>query len=254
MSLPIFYVEPTGVDAERSKITIHGDEARHLARSLRAKTGDPILVADSNGFRYSAVITGMTPDEVVADLLRAEKVEREKPAISLFQALSKQSSMDTLVLMAAEAGVDTVFPFLAERSPEAMWKNLDRLARWRRIALESSKVARRVWPLRVADPVRWPPDTGLVAGQDLLLLLWEEERTTAIRDALPARTPSRIAVFTGPEGGFSGAEVDYIRRLGAVSASMGEFILRAASAGPLAAMLIRYHYGLLAPEETAAYG
>jgi RsmE family RNA methyltransferase len=51
----------------------------------------------------------------------------------------------------------------------------------------------------------------------------------------------------GPEGGLSCDEARFLEDRGAVRASMGDLILRTESAGPHAAMLIRYHYGLLKP-------
>ena len=42
-----------------------------------------------------------------------------------------------------------------------------------------------------------------------------------------------------------------LEELGCVKASMGDLILRTETAGSYAAMLVRYHYGLLKPESVS---
>jgi 16S rRNA (uracil1498-N3)-methyltransferase len=126
-----------------------------------------------------------------------------------------------------------------------------RVERWRRIAREASKVARRVRPLVVGEPMEWPPGMHELSRQELNIVLWEEECLQDLADVMPVETPYTIGIIVGPEGGFSSVEVEMLEELGCVKESMGDLILRAETAGSYAATLVRYHYGLLKPESVS---
>jgi 16S rRNA (uracil1498-N3)-methyltransferase len=79
------------------------------------------------------------------------------------------------------------------------------------------------------------------------LVFWEEE-SRALSNSLPDRPPRSLGIVIGPEGGFEPAEVDVLRSLGCRTASLGDLNITSEGAGSYAAMLVRYHYGLLCPE------
>jgi 16S rRNA (uracil1498-N3)-methyltransferase len=110
MSLPVFYFEPGGDDIASGRVSLRGDDARHLTHSMRARAGDHLLVGDGLGTFYHATISAVLKSEVTTLVDGSAKVEREVPAITLYQAVSRPSSMDETVYRAAETGVETVCP------------------------------------------------------------------------------------------------------------------------------------------------
>jgi 16S rRNA (uracil1498-N3)-methyltransferase len=88
-------------------------------------------------------------------------------------------------------------------------------------------------------------------GGGLSLILWEGDGGIPIQDALRGVSgrqegtppPFSISLFVGPEGGFSPAELDTARRYGLVPVTMGPRILRAETAGIVAAALVLYELG-----------
>jgi len=63
-----------------------------------------------------------------------------------------------------------------------------------------------------------------------------------LRAALEGRR-SRVALFVGPEGGFTAEEVGCARQAGARIISLGPRILRAETAALLASTLVLYELG-----------
>lgn len=245
MSLPIFYFEPGG-DAPGGRVKLTGEDARHLSRSTRAKVGDRLLVGDGRGTLCRATIASVQKNEVLALMEAPVRVEKEVPAITVYQAVSRPSSMDEAVYRAAEAGVDIVVPFISARSGVGAASAAgERVSRWAKIARESSKVARRAWQLGVNEPLAGPPSADELGGHELAVVLWEDEREAALSSVLPEGPPSTVAIVTGPEGGFSTDETLSMVRDGAVAVGLGSLVLRAETAGAYAAMLVRYSYGLL---------
>jgi len=248
MGLPVFYASKDHIDAERGIITLNAADSRHLTRSLRAREGDCLMIADGIGTMYEARL-GSTMEEMVrCTILSEDYLTPEKPQVVLFQAMSKNQAMDETIARAAEAGASRVVPFTSRRSPvEAVRKSAGRLERWRTIARESSKVARRAWPLEVRPPLPGLPDEAAIRTVGECVVLWEEEDRRAFAGSLSAEPPRSIGLVVGPEGGLEGSEVDVLRTLGARTASLGGLNLRAQSAGSYAIIVARYHYGLLVP-------
>jgi 16S rRNA (uracil1498-N3)-methyltransferase len=60
---------------------------------------------------------------------------------------------------------------------------------------------------------------------------------------LPAGRVARAALVVGPEGGLADAEVEDLRRAGALVASLGPRVLRCETAGPTALALLQARYG-----------
>lgn len=244
MCLPIIYANPREIDTESGSIGIDGPEARHLTRSLRVREGDPIVVGDGAGARYAAGIASINP-RLEARIESVERVEKERPEIFLFQALSKPVLFDENVQRAAESGAAGVVPFLSSRSPETAAKAWARLERWRRLGIEVSKVARRAWPLEVENPKDWPGALSALQEIERRIVLWEGEGRNGLGEMLPGAVPRSIGVVVGPPGGLNGGEVEELRMLGCVAAGLGELILRSETAGPYAVMIVRFRYGLL---------
>jgi 16S rRNA (uracil1498-N3)-methyltransferase len=65
--------------------------------------------------------------------------------------------------------------------------------------------------------------------------------------------PEHVALFVGPEGGFSPEEIDCARRAGAHVISLGPRVLRSDTASPVLAALVLYELGDLSwPEDDCA--
>ena len=250
MTLPLYYANPGDIDTGADCVALTGAEARHLALSLSAKPDDRVLVADGMGEVYRASLTVVGPEMVKGLIEWRHHVEPELPGIILFQAIARITKMDETVARAAESGIAAVVPFVAPRSPAgSATRALQRLQRWRKIAWEESKVARRAFPLSVGETVDWPIDRRVFGEQEANFILWENESSIGLRGALAGTPPRSIGLVVGPEGGFESDEVAVIGERGTVPVSIGDLILRTETAGAYVAMLIRYYYHLLEPPE-----
>ncbi len=88
------------------------DEAHHLTRVLRLRTGAEVEVADGRGRQAVGVL-----DAGVVVLTAAPvATPRPRPELVLAQALPKGRKLDEVVRLATELGVDRVVPVVAARS------------------------------------------------------------------------------------------------------------------------------------------
>jgi 16S rRNA (uracil1498-N3)-methyltransferase len=75
-----------------------------------------------------------------------------------------------------------------------------------------------------------------------VIVCWEEEKQTSLKETLQGDF-SDIGIVIGPEGGFETAEVEKIRDLGGVSATLGPRILRTETAGIVVLSVVFYDKG-----------
>jgi 16S rRNA (uracil1498-N3)-methyltransferase len=248
MGLPVFYAPGERIDLEAGLILFDAAEARHLTRSLRAREGDLVTVGDAVGTMYRARIGPTLSEPLRCAIEDSVYYPPERPQFVIFQGLSKNHAMDEAIVMAAECGASRLVPFACKRSPlEAVRKSGARIERWLTLARESSKRARRAWPLDVRAPIYGFLEESALNTVGECVVLWEDEDSRSLAAALPRSEPVSVGLVVGPEGGLEPFEVDVLRNLGARTASLGYLNVRAQSAGSYAVMIGRNHYGLLAP-------
>jgi len=254
---------------QNRRLTITGDEAQHLARVLRQRPGDEITLADGQGTDYHARITDVTGNRVAVEILAAEPMDNDPPvAVTLFAAVCKGDRFPWLLQKVTELGVARIVPLRTERTVVRLdeAEGIQRQGRWQRIVREAAQQSQRSRVPEVHLPLSLEAARAEVAAFDLAVVLHEGETGRSLRTVLrefmlptpgsypglptPSRqAPSpRVALFVGPEGGFSEAEVATLTRAGAIAVSLGPRILRAETAGLVAVALTIYEGGGLEAE------
>lgn len=248
--MPQFYVPPEQIKGNKAFIT--GDEARHIRRVLRMKTGDEIFFFDGTGRIYQGRIIEVDPFDVVIEIMESWEGKKEPIEICLAQGIPKGEKMDFIIQKSTELGVHTIFPIITERTiPEinesSSTKKVDR---WRRISIEASKQCGRSDLPIIKDICTLESFLSNKAVRlsnamkdELRIVLWEGEKKTTLRDLLRSqKRPERVILLIGPEGGFSFDEVQRARSAGFRTVALGHNILRTETAAIVAIGNIQYEY------------
>jgi 16S rRNA (uracil1498-N3)-methyltransferase len=227
---------------------LHGDQAQHLSRVLRAQPGMEFDVI-AGGRAYLARIASVDRDSVHFTLLHELETEAALP-VTLLLSVFKFDRMEWAIEKAVELGCGRIIPILAERTEKHLAQAAQKRAeRWRRLALEAAKQSRRSDLPEIGEPTRLAeiravdqPATrqqnslpeGVTASRPLRILLSETEEDQPLlrilqRNASQAEAGG-IMLAVGPEGGWTAAEVALFTRAGWHSASLGPRILRVETA------------------------
>lgn len=184
------------------------------------------------------VVTGSGPDLLELAVLARRADPPPDPRIVVVQAIPKGDRGELAVEIMTEVGVDVVVPWAAGRCV-AKWRG-DRgqraLERWRVTAREAAKQARRARFPEITGPAE-TPDVARLAAAAALAIILDPDAAAGLR-SLPLPGRGDIVVVIGPEGGISPAEAARLTGAGAVSARLGPSVLRASSAGAVAAALL----------------
>src|SRR4030081_1331238 len=115
MRLPRVYVEGTLVPG--SLVELPPDTASHLAKVLRARGGDELILFNGDGREFSGAIEAVRGSRVSASVGDGRPVDRESPlAVTLVQCVPRGDRMDFIVQKATELGVARIVPVLSQRS------------------------------------------------------------------------------------------------------------------------------------------
>ena len=233
--MPRFFVRQDRVSDNR--VSIIGDDAHHIARSLRMAVGEEIVVCDMQGNEYCCKIASFDEDrEVLADIVSSKHSENEPCCyIKLFQALPKGDKLDTIIQKAVECGVSEIIPFQSERCVVKIKNDAEdrKTERRQRISAEAAKQCGRSVIPEVKPSVDFARALDMAVGCELCLFCYEGDGTRSIGEILRGfgeNIPKSIAVFIGSEGGFSVKEAALAREKGMVMTGLGKRILRTETA------------------------
>lgn len=230
-----FYIEQKlKIDDE---IKLSDEAARQVAQVLRMRAGDEIVLFNGDGFDYLAVLAAVGKKEVRAKIItQTENTREPKIALTLFQALIKKDKMEWVAEKCTEIGVAKIAPVIAERSVKTGLNE----ARLQKILKEAAEQSGRA-TVPALDKIATFENALKTAIKECEIVYLAHLPTAqgnaaqagdkSNRSWIPAHNASRkIALFVGPEGGFSDAEIRTAEALGAKIISLGSTILRAETA------------------------
>lgn len=220
-------------------LPLEAPERHYLERVLRLRSGDRLAVVDGAGGLWTARL--LEGGALALEQPLAAPLERRpapRPALELALALPKRET-ELVWRMATELGADRLQPLLAQR---CVRQGAAPLQRWQAVLREASEQCERLWlpELGELQPAgAWLAQTG--RGEGGLALL-----ATTRRGGLPSLAavlggecghgaPDRadaawIRLAIGPEGGWSEAEEQQAEAAGWIPVSLGDTILRTATA------------------------
>lgn len=245
-----FFVEPAALQ-DADNVTLDGALAHRLAKVLRLRAGDEIVLFGGEGVDITARIDDINERRVALSIIsRAEGPPEPRVKVSLYQSITKGDRFEWLLEKGTEIGVCRFVPLLTARSVVKPEAGGNRAERWRRIVVEAAEQSGRGAVPVVDAPQQFRE--AIASAPGVLLLPYEsaEPVTPNIDAALNAEIDAlfalgEVSVFIGPEGGYEDGEVELAVEAGATVVTMGQRVLRSETAGLVAATMIMQAAGEL---------
>ncbi len=240
-----FFIPPESWQARDPALT--GREAHHAVQVLRVRRGDEVLVLDGVGHEYRCAVEAADRKQVKLRRVEERSVEASPWRITLLQALPKGKLFETIIQKATELEVFRIVPLISERVIGHRDDDKEaKLERWRLVAVEAIKQSGSPWLPRIEAPLT--PQQFLAGNEkfDLALLcslMPDRRHPRAYFDEYKQRHGSRpqsLAIWIGPEGDFSPAEVNVIQASGAEPISLGRAVLRTDTATVCCLSVLNY--------------
>lgn len=232
--MPRFFID----SINEADIFLDGENARHIGRSLRMRTGEKITVC-CGGIDYDCEIRRITEDSVFLDLIEKHQCSAEPTVdVTLFQAVPKLDKLEFIIQKSTELGVSRVVPVLTRRcisrpNEKDFAKKLPRLAK---IAEEAAKQSGRGKIPEISPIVSYSECLDMMKNLDKNIILYEGEGGKPFSDVAVEGIKS-AGILIGSEGGFESSEVEQAVSAGAERVWLGKRILRCETA-PISALSI----------------
>lgn len=265
-SMQRIFLPPEQITKTEARIT--GADHLHLARVLRMRAGEAVTVLDGQGNAFHAVLVSIGKSDSVARIEGRVEAAPEPPVhLTVVQALGKGDKFEQVVQHGTEAGASAFVPLRAERCigdvPAA--KAQDKVARWQQIAKSAAEQSGRVMIPAVGTVLNFAQLLAAAKRQELitgdmtpflegavakprpktppLIMLHTDPSAMPLKGLLQSlATPYFLAFAIGPEGGWSGAEIEAAQQADIPFVTLGPRVLRTETAALVAISQILYHY------------
>ena len=227
-----------------SVVELPAETASHLARVLRARGGEELVLFSGDGREFAGVIDEVRGSRVRAAVGVAREVSRESPcAVTLVQCVPRGDRMDFIVQKATELGVSLIVPVLSQRSVVRLdgRQAESKAAHWRGVAVSACEQCGRNQVPGIDAPVGLVDYLGSAPEGGVRLVLEPQAGTDAPND-LPG-VPGSVEIAVGPEGGFAPQELDAFRVAGFLQVRLGPRVLRTETAAIAALCWVQARFG-----------
>jgi 16S rRNA (uracil1498-N3)-methyltransferase len=236
-------------DIAGQQVTFPRDLAHQIIHVLRFDKGDQVAVLDNRGHIHQVrLVVDRHAMTVTGKIVATNPITTEPNCyISLYFGLSSREKVEWILQKGTEVGVSAFFPFHSSRTlVQSATLSAKRITRWERIIREAAEQSAR-GRLPVLHQVQaLTSNLSNISHQyPLCLLAWEDAQSEAekLHELLQGFAVDSVALFVGPEGGFSKDEVSLAIDAGCRVVSLGARILRMETAAIILPALVLYELG-----------
>ena len=237
--MPRFFIE--NIEKQPGEcITVTGQDAVHISKSLRMKAGESLTVCGGLGCDMLCEITGIYDNTVELKVTEIQATESEPSVkITLYQGLPKGDKLELIIEKTIELGVCEIVPVLMQRSvsrPDAK-SAAKKHERYQKQAVSAAKQCGRGNIPVVSPMITFSEMLFGLKKHQTVIFFYEcgGEPLSAVVEKIKDSGATDIAIVIGPEGGFDPSEAASLQGAGAFTATLGKRILRTETA-PIAAM------------------
>ena len=241
-----FYLPPD--QCHGPTLVLSGNEAHHASRVLRIQPGERVTVLDGAGKVCLCEVRDVSRQAVELAIVEKKAIPPLPCQLTLLQAIPKGKILESIIEKATELGVHRIVPLVTERVTTRLEDDraAEKAAKWQHVAVEAIKQCGAAWLPKVETPVTLvkflarnePFDLAMVGAlqgdaRPPQQYLREFERANG-------RPPNHVAIWIGPEGDLTLAELQAIQRAGAKPITLGKLVLRVETAAIYCLSFLHY--------------
>ena len=244
INMPHFFINTKNISNDL--VTIDDKENyQHIARSLRAKVGEKLLLIDENRIQYEGNISNIDKSSIQV------KIYKKYPSknnlnfnLYLAQAPVKSDAQSLIIEKATELGVRGIYPIYTDFCTIGKSIIEKKIPKWQKIMAEASKQCERAsipecFELTTLDVILKNKKF------DKILAFCERDERHSLKNYLtenPIQPNENVLAIIGPEGGFSASEFKFFEEHDIMMLTLGSLILKAETAVVVALGNIVYEF------------
>jgi len=226
-------------------VQIDGNEHQHLAKVLRVRVGESVVLLNNRGQAYQATIREIGKIATQAHIENELEYPPEPPIfLTVAQALGKGDKFEQVIQHGTEAGASAFVPVRAERCvadiPAA--KVADRIGRYQQIAKGAAEQSGRLKIPQIELPLTTAQLLARHTPECPVWLLHPAADSVPLKTLLAQSHVATAILAVGPEGGWSQTEESQAQTANIPRVTLGSRILRTETAALVAISQILYHF------------
>jgi len=242
--MPHFFIgENEIINAKLVRIT-DKENYRHIARALRARAGEKLLLIDDKQIQYETIISKITNQEIICEIQNSYPSKRDLEFdLYLAQSPLRSDAQLTVMEKATELGVRGVYPVITDNCAVKKDVAFSKVEKWQKVMFEASKQCERA-KIPTCYPVTSLQEV-IKENFDRIIVFGERSTKQCLKQYLSEnkiQKGEKMLVIIGPEGGFSQKEFEFFKENNLPVISLGDLILKAETAVIVALGDIVYEY------------
>ena len=236
-----FFVPSASIQS--SQVVFPSETAHQIFSVLRLRSGQRLVVLDNRGDEYTVELEKISQRAVAGKIIEQKPAQGEPACrLALYLCLAQREKFEWMLQKCTETGASTFIPVISSRSlVQDLAETNKKTTRWEKILQEAAEQSGRGLIPALKPTISLAQ--GLRQSQGKRIILWEQESSTSLRQALSNLSPDHlpeISMLVGPEGGFSVEEVHLAVQADWQPVSLGRRILRMETAAVVATALVIY--------------
>ena len=232
--MPRFFVKTEQI--EETKISIIGEDVKHIKNVLRKRTGDIIEICNQEtGIAYKCEIQEIGEEVISNNILQEITTTDGRIKIDIYQGLPKADKMELIIQKSIELGVNAVIPVEMQRCIVKLDSKSEnkKIERWKKIAESAAKQSGRNTIPEIRHIAKIEDIINSKNEYDAIIVCYENEKQNTIKNELLKikqlsleKSHIKLAIVIGPEGGLEENDVENLKNNGAKIVTLGNRILR----------------------------
>lgn len=220
-------------DITGSLVVLDEDTSRHITQVLRMKVGDELLLTDGRGTKATAIIEDDHRKRCAVRVKEKTWDPQPQPRIAIAISLVKNASrFEWFLEKATEVGVSEIIPLMCSRTEKEKF----RTERLQGIITSALLQSQQSWMPLLHEPVAFSQLVSSRTDTDKFIAHCLPHEKTEL--ATVAGNGASI-ILIGPEGDFTGEEIEAAMANGYRPVALGNTRLRTETAGMVAATILR---------------
>lgn len=213
------------------EVTFDKEESRHIVKVLRMEEGDRFRITNGNGSFFAAQITIANPKACMVKILSEEKQLPLPYYLHMAVAPTKLNDrFEWFLEKATEIGISEITPIICDHSERKVIKT----DRYQKIIQSAMKQSLKSYLPHLNESVSFGEFLNNQKENKNLKFIAHCENTDK-KSLKSLLTPNqRTVILIGPEGDFSGDEIQMAKNAGYIPVTLGESRLRTETAAVVA--------------------
>ncbi|MGL2967390.1 16S rRNA (uracil(1498)-N(3))-methyltransferase [Flavobacterium sp. XGLA_31] len=225
--MQLFYNPIISKDA--ASFVFDKEESKHIIKVLRKKEGDVLHVTNGLGFLFTTEITIASDTKCTVKINAFEKQEAPRFRLHLAVAPTKMNERyEWFLEKATEIGIQEITPIICEHSERKVIKT----DRFQKIIESAMKQSLHYYLPKLNEPIAYKEFIKKTTSGQLFIAHCEETDKKSLKNEL--KINEDVTILIGPEGDFSGKEIQLALENNFIPVSLGNTRLRTETAAVVA--------------------